>query len=129
MGVVYWATDTKLNREVAIKFLPEEFARDQQRMARFDREARLLASMNHPNIVTIFDIDQEDGIDIMVMEFVAGKTLDELIPRKRMRSEETDYLGWTTQSRCSSFASRRNRATRLLIRHLLRHPRLWHSTL
>jgi serine/threonine protein kinase len=61
MGAVYRARDTKLGRDVALKFLPEEFSRDPERLARFEREARVLASLNHPNIATIHGFEQVDG--------------------------------------------------------------------
>src|ERR1035441_4928655 len=82
MGAVYRAIDTKLNREVAIKVLPEAVASDPDRLARSQREAKVLASLNHPNIVTIYEIDDADGLDFIAMEYVRGKTLDHL------RSEE-----------------------------------------
>jgi eukaryotic-like serine/threonine-protein kinase len=88
MGVVYKARDTHLDRFVAIKVLPPEKVANADRKARFVQEARSASALNHPNIVTIHDIDQQDGIDFMAMEFVAGKTLDELIPRKGMRLGE-----------------------------------------
>ena len=81
MGKVYKARDTKLGREVAIKVLPEAFAQDKERLVRFEREARLLASLNHPNIATIHDLQESDGIRFLVMEFVPGETLAERIKR------------------------------------------------
>ena len=81
MGKVYKARDTKLRREVAIKVLPEAFAQDKERLVRFEREARLLASLNHPNIATIHDLQESDGIRFLVMEFVPGETLAERIKR------------------------------------------------
>src|SRR5210317_137520 len=88
MGVVYKARDTHLDRFVAIKVLPAEKVANSDRKARFVQEAKSASALNHPNIVHIYDIDQQDGIDFMAMEFVAGKTLDELIPRKGMRLGE-----------------------------------------
>jgi serine/threonine protein kinase len=85
MGEVYLADDLSLNRKVALKVLPEAFTADPDRTGRFESEARLLAALNHPNIVTIYDIGQTDGAAYIVMEYVAGKTLDELIPHKGMR--------------------------------------------
>ena len=70
MGEVYRARDTKLGREVAIKVLPEAFARDAERMARFEREARALASLNHPNIAAIYGLEQIDGVPFLVLELV-----------------------------------------------------------
>jgi Tol biopolymer transport system component/predicted Ser/Thr protein kinase len=85
MGVVYKARDTHLDRFVAIKILPPERVADPERKRRFVQEAKAASALNHPNIITIHDITQESGIDFMVMEYVPGKTLDELIPRKGMR--------------------------------------------
>jgi len=77
MGEVYRATDTRLGREVAIKVLPDEFARDPERLARFRQEARVLAALNHSNIATIHGLEESDGIRCLVMELVAGGTLAE----------------------------------------------------
>ncbi len=77
MGEVYRARDSKLNRDVAIKVLPEVFARDSDRLARFQREARVLASLNHPNIAAIYGLEESDGIRALVMELVEGPTLDD----------------------------------------------------
>jgi len=85
MGVVYKARDTHLDRFVAIKTLPPERVADPERKRRFIQEAKAASALNHPNIITIHDIDQADGVDYIAMEYVAGKTLDELIPRKGMR--------------------------------------------
>ncbi|MBN2320987.1 MAG: serine/threonine-protein kinase [Acidobacteria bacterium] len=79
MGEVYQAKDTKLGRDVAIKVLPEEFAKDTDRVARFQREAKLLASLNHPNIAAIHGLEEVDGTNFLVMELVEGQTLDERI--------------------------------------------------
>jgi len=79
MGEVYRATDTKLGRDVALKVLPEVFARDAERMARFRREAQLLASLNHPNIATIHGLEESNGQCALVMELVEGPTLAEKI--------------------------------------------------
>ncbi len=85
MGVVYKARDTHLDRFVALKVLPPEKVSDPERKRRFIQEAKAASALNHPSIITIYDIDQADGIDYIAMECVAGKTLDELIPRKGMR--------------------------------------------
>src|SRR3989304_5528548 len=79
MGEVYRAHDTRLNRDVALKVLPEAFARDAQRMARFEREAKLLASLNHPNIAAIYGIEESGPIRALAMELVEGPTLAERI--------------------------------------------------
>jgi len=81
MGEVYRARDSKLQRDVALKILPEAMARDAQRMARFEREARTLASLNHPNIAAIYGLEESDGIRALVMELVEGETLAERIGR------------------------------------------------
>ena len=85
MGVVYKARDTHLDRFVALKILPPEKVSDPDRKRRFIQEAKAASALNHPSIITIYDIDQADGVDFIAMEYVAGKTLDELIPRKGMR--------------------------------------------
>ena len=81
MGEVYRARDTRLGRDVALKILPDAFALDADRLARFTREATTLASLNHPHIVTIFSTEEADGVRFMTMELVEGRTLDQMIPR------------------------------------------------
>jgi serine/threonine protein kinase len=79
MGEVYRARDTKLNREVALKFLPEAFALDADRLARFKREARILASLNHPNIAAIYGLEDSESVRAIVLELVDGPTLADRI--------------------------------------------------
>ena len=81
MGEVYQAHDTKLGRDVAIKVLPEAFAHDPERLSRFQREAKMLAALNHPNIATIFGLEHSDGVKYLVMELVSGETLAERVKR------------------------------------------------
>jgi serine/threonine-protein kinase len=88
MGEVYQAKDTKLGRDVAIKVLPEEFARDTDRVARFQREAKLLASLNHPNIAAIFGLEESDGTHFLVMELIEGDTLADRIKSGPIPVEE-----------------------------------------
>jgi serine/threonine protein kinase len=83
MGVVYRARDTKLNRDVALKVLPELFASDPERLARFQREAQVLASLNHPNIAAIYGLEEAQGVKALVLEFVEGPTLAELLDQTR----------------------------------------------
>jgi eukaryotic-like serine/threonine-protein kinase len=88
MGVVYKAEDTHLDRFVAIKVLPPEKVANPERKRRFVQEARAASALNHPNIITVHDIDSSDGVVFMVMEYVAGKPLNELIRRGRVRLNE-----------------------------------------
>jgi Tol biopolymer transport system component len=88
MGEVYRALDPRLGREVAIKVLPADRLADSARRARFEKEARSVAALNHPHIVTIHEIESAVGIDFIVMELLSGKTLDALIPRQGMRLGE-----------------------------------------
>src|SRR6266487_2070116 len=81
MGVVFRARDTKLLRDVALKVLPDHFAKDPDRLARFQREAQLLASLNHPNIAQIYGLEEVDGSGCIVMELVEGETLSERVKR------------------------------------------------
>ena len=89
MGEVYKARDTRLERMVAVKVLPADKVADPARKQRFIQEARAASALNHPNIVTLHDISQEGGIDFLVMEYVPGKTLEHLIPRKGLRLSDT----------------------------------------
>src|ERR1700689_1897412 len=75
MGEVYRGRDTKLDREVAIKILPDALAQDPERLARFEREAKVLASLNHPNIAQIYGVEESSGVRALVMELVPGETL------------------------------------------------------
>ena len=88
MGEVYRAEDTKLKREVAIKVLPEAFARDEERMKRLEREAQVLASLNHPNIASIYGLEDIDGVRALVLELVEGPTLAERIEQGPIPLEE-----------------------------------------
>jgi eukaryotic-like serine/threonine-protein kinase len=88
MGVVYKARDTHLGRFVAIKLLPFDRVADPARKARFVQEAKAASALNHPNIVHVYDVDCQNGIDFIVMEYIAGKTLEQLISRKGMRLNE-----------------------------------------
>jgi serine/threonine protein kinase len=89
MGEVYRARDTRLAREVAIKILPPEFSKKKDRLQRFEQEARSSSALNHPNIITVFDIGSENGISYIAMEFVDGKTLRELLNEGRISLRRT----------------------------------------
>src|ERR1017187_10426512 len=82
MGVVYKARDSRLKRFVALKVLPPEKVTDPERKQRFVQEARSASALNHPNIVTVYDIDQSDGVDFIAMEYVDGKPLGQIIPAR-----------------------------------------------
>jgi len=110
MGEVYRAHDLKLKRDVAIKILPEEFSRDVDRVARFLREAEVLASLNHPNIGAIYDLEEVNGSRFLVLELVEGETLAERIARGPIPIDETLTIakqsggtrGCTRTRHCSS---------------------------
>lgn len=88
MGVVYKARDMRLERVLALKVLPADKVTDPERKRRFVQEAKAASALNHPNIITIYDIDSDQGMDFIAMEYVAGRALDRLIPRQGMRPAE-----------------------------------------
>jgi len=79
MGEVYRAQDTKLGRDVALKVLPPNVAGDPERLARFEREARAVAALNHPNVVTLYSVEESEGVHFLTMELIEGQPLDQLI--------------------------------------------------
>ena len=88
MGVVWSAEDTRLRRQVALKVLPDTFANDRERLNRFEREARFLASLDHPNIATIHGLEESDGTRFLSMELVSGKSLAERVAKGPIPVEE-----------------------------------------
>ena len=106
MGQVWQATDTQLNRQVALKILPDAFAADPDRLARFTREAQILARLNHPNIAQIHGIEEADGTRALVLELVEGPTLADSGPYPTRRqvvaglqdSHRSTFKGYTPES-------------------------------
>src|SRR5258706_4974887 len=88
MGEVFKATDTRLGRAVAIEAMPADKLGDPDRCRRFLQEARAASALHHANIVTIYDLLEEGGVNYIVMEYVAGRTLDDLIPNGGMRAQQ-----------------------------------------
>src|SRR6266480_2145050 len=88
MGEVYKATDTRLNRTVAIKVLPSHFSENQEMRQRFEREAKTIAGLNHPHICTLFDVGRQDGADFLVMEYLEGETLAQRLTRGALQLDE-----------------------------------------
>ena len=93
MGEVWRATDSRLRREVAIKVLPAEFSEDAERLARFEREARILAQLHHPNIASVFGLEEGEGVLALVMELVEGPTLAERLKNGALSVEESLSIG------------------------------------
>ncbi|HKL17515.1 MAG TPA: serine/threonine-protein kinase, partial [Halalkalibaculum sp.] len=89
MGVVYKARDTKLDREVALKFLPESLTPTEEDRQRFIREAKSAAALNHPNICTIYSVDEHDGRQFISMEYIEGKTLRAIMDRGELTIEQS----------------------------------------
>src|ERR1700737_3090317 len=88
MGEVYRATDTRLDRTVAIKILPSQFTADPVSKQRFDREAKAISGLNHPNICTLYDVGHQDGVDFIVMECVEGETLAKRLEKGPLPAEQ-----------------------------------------
>src|SRR5499426_2058625 len=93
MGEVYRARDSRLKRDVAIKVLPEAFSRDTERVARFQREAEILASLNHPHIAQVYGLEESNQTRCIVMELVEGETLAERLRRGRVPVDEAVEIG------------------------------------
>jgi len=97
MGEVYRARDTRLKRDVALKILPESFATDHERLARFQHEAEILASLNHPHIAAIYGIEESAGIRALVLELVEGETLADLRPPRH--AQRPRWRAWRISAR------------------------------
>ncbi len=107
MGEVYRARDTKLGLDVALKVLPDLFADDPERLARFQREARVLASLNHPNIASIYGLEEQDGVRALVLELVEGPTLAERIAQGATPLDKTLRIGRHIGASASTLQRRR----------------------
>jgi len=93
MGEVYRARDTRLDRTVAIKVLPAEFSTNIERRQRFEREARIISSLNHPHICALYDIGHQDGLDYLVLEYLEGEALSDRLERGPMPLEQVLRFG------------------------------------
>ncbi len=112
MGEVYLAEDTRLGRRVALKLLPPEFTHNAERIRRFEREARAASALNHPNIVTIYEIGQSDGTYFIATELVEGQTLRDLMPPARAEIKVAlNVIVQVADALCSR-ARRRDRSSR-----------------
>ncbi|HEV2322369.1 MAG TPA: protein kinase, partial [Terracidiphilus sp.] len=119
MGEVYRARDTRLGREVALKVLPEAFARDAERLGRFRREAQVLASLNHPNIAAIYGFEDSGGVHALVMELVEGPTLAERIageaPASARASQESGKGSGQASGEVKASAARGHRGSAIAL--------------
>jgi eukaryotic-like serine/threonine-protein kinase len=126
MGEVYRARDTKLGRDVAIKVLPLSFTSDPDRRARFEREAQVLASLNHPNIAAIYHVEDTAGAPAIVMELVEGETLADRIARGPIPIDET--LAIANQIAPQDHSERSGQGARFRAREARRRGRGWSVT-
>ena len=113
MGEVYRARDTRLDREVAIKVLPQHLADDPDSRQRFEREAKVLAALSHPNILAIFDVGSENGVSFVVMELLPGETLRSRILQRRPRWPQALQMAIEIAEGLSAAHSRSSRTEEL----------------
>jgi serine/threonine protein kinase len=99
MGQVYRARDNRLGRDVAMKVLPQAFANDAERLARFELEARVLAALNHPHIATIYGIEDADGVVAIVMELIEGESLAQALKSRSLSSGGARVMSWARPPR------------------------------
>src|SRR5207253_1461500 len=97
MGEVYRASDTRLERTVAIKVLPEQFSKDTELKQRFEREAKTISSLNHPHICTLYDVGHQDGIDYLVMEYIDGESLAQRLLKGPLSTDQMLNIGGTLE--------------------------------
>jgi serine/threonine protein kinase len=106
MGQVYRARDTRLGREIALKVLPPEFSSDPQRLARFEQEARTASALNHPNILTVFDVGRDGGLSFIAMELIEGSTLREIFHERSTEPRAlVTYLAQTAEGLAKAHAA------------------------
>ena len=122
MGEVYLAQDTRMSRDVALKLLPAYLTKDAQRVARFRQEARAVLTLNHPNIVTIYEIGEADGVEFIASEFIKGETLRERLTRSPLNLNEaldvaTQVAGALAEAHAAGIVHRDIKPENIMLRH------------
>jgi eukaryotic-like serine/threonine-protein kinase len=111
-GEVYRATDTKLARDIALKVLPPDMASDPDRLARFQREARAVAALNHPNVVTVYSVEESDDVHFITMELIEGQALDHLISANGLPLDRIIEIGGSIAEALAAAHEKGRRRTR-----------------